>query len=158
MYYIVEFTVFDRTGAMDGMSMSTVVKANSIVQAEHLIDTYWYNIAKMISIDSVKEYHLLTNDEIQLEVSDMMFDTLSEVSDRIVKHHSHFAGAPVSETNSVLDKLCEYISSTPCVGATFTAVATVPDTDITINTYITINNIDGRWEFKETPADWDRRF
>ena len=64
MYYIVEFTVFDRTGAMDGMSMSTVVKANSIVQAEHLIDTYWYNLAKMISIDSVKKYHLLTNDEI----------------------------------------------------------------------------------------------
>lgn len=27
MYYTVEFTVFDRTGIMDGMSMSTVVKA-----------------------------------------------------------------------------------------------------------------------------------
>lgn len=62
MYYTVEFTVFDRTGAMDGMSMSTVVKANSINQAEHMIDTYWYNLAKMISIDSVKEYHLLTNE------------------------------------------------------------------------------------------------
>lgn len=62
MYYMVEFTVFDRTGIMDGMSMSTVVKANSIVQAEHLIDTYWYNLAKMISIDSVKEYNLLTNE------------------------------------------------------------------------------------------------
>lgn len=62
MYYIVEFAVFDRTGTMDGMSMSTVVKANSIVQAEHLIDTYWYNLAKMISIDSVKEYNLLTNE------------------------------------------------------------------------------------------------
>jgi hypothetical protein len=62
MYYIVEFTVFDRTGVMDGMSMSTVVKANSIVHAEHLIDTYWYNLAKMISIDSVKEYNLLTNE------------------------------------------------------------------------------------------------
>lgn len=62
MYYIVEFAVFDRTGAMDGMSMSTVVKANSIVQAEHLIDTYWYNLAKMISIDSVKECRLLTNE------------------------------------------------------------------------------------------------
>lgn len=62
MYYTVEFTVFDRTGAMDGMSMGTVVKANSIVQAEHLIDTYWYNLAKMISIDSVKEYSLLTNE------------------------------------------------------------------------------------------------
>ena len=62
MYYMVEFTVFDRTGIMDGISMSTVVKANSIVQAEHLIDTYWYNLAKMISIDSVKEYNLLTNE------------------------------------------------------------------------------------------------
>lgn len=62
MYYTVEFTVFDRTGIMDGMSMSTVVKANSIVQAEHLIDTYWYNLAKMISIDSVKEYNILTNE------------------------------------------------------------------------------------------------
>jgi hypothetical protein len=62
MYYTVEFTVFDRTGAMDGMQMSTVVKASSIVQAEHLIDTYWYNLAKMISIDSVKEYNLLTNE------------------------------------------------------------------------------------------------
>lgn len=62
MYYTVEFTVFDRTGTMDGMYMSTVVKANSIVQAEHLIDTYWYNLAKMISIDSVKEYNLLTNE------------------------------------------------------------------------------------------------
>lgn len=62
MYYTVEFTVFDRTGIMDGMSMSTAVKANSIVQAEHLIDTYWYNLAKMISIDSVKEYNLLTNE------------------------------------------------------------------------------------------------
>lgn len=64
MCYTVEFTVFDRTGDMDGISMSTAVKANSIVQAEHLIDTYWYNLAKMISIDSVKEYHLLTNEEI----------------------------------------------------------------------------------------------
>ena len=62
MYYAVEFTVFDRTGTMDGMQMSTVVKASSIVQAEHLIDTYWYNLAKMISIDSVKEYNLLTNE------------------------------------------------------------------------------------------------
>lgn len=62
MYYTVEFTVFDRMGLWDGMSMSTVVKANSIVQAEHLIDTYWYNLAKMISIDSVKEYNLLTNE------------------------------------------------------------------------------------------------
>jgi hypothetical protein len=62
MYYAIEFTVFDRTGEMDGMPMSTVVKASSIVQAEHLIDTYWYNLAKMISIDSVKEYNLLTNE------------------------------------------------------------------------------------------------
>ena len=64
MCYTVEFTVFDRTGDMDGISMSTAGKANSIVRAEHLIDTYWYNLAKMISIDSVKEYHLLTNEEI----------------------------------------------------------------------------------------------
>lgn len=85
----------------------------------------------------------------------MMYDILSEVYDRIVMHHSHFAGLPVSETQFVLDKLSSYISSTPCVGATFPAVAVVPDTDITINTYITINKIGGRWEFKETPADWE---
>ena len=86
----------------------------------------------------------------------MMFNTLSEVYDHIVKHHSHFAGFPVSDTQFVLDKLSSYISSTPCVGATFTAGVVVPGTDITIDTYITINNIDGRWEFKETPADWCR--
>ena len=57
MYFSIEFTV-------DGISMSTVVKAVSIVQAEHMIDTYWCNLGKKISIDSVKEYHLLTNDEI----------------------------------------------------------------------------------------------
>lgn len=62
MYYAIEFTVFDRTSEMDGMKMSTLVEANSIAQAEHLIDTYWYNLAKMISIDSVKEYNLLTNE------------------------------------------------------------------------------------------------
>ena len=57
MYFSVEFTV-------DNISMSTVVKADSIIQAEHMIDAYWVNLGKMISIDSVKEYHLLTNDEI----------------------------------------------------------------------------------------------
>ena len=64
MYYAVEFTIYDRTGAIDGMSLSTVVKADSAEEAERMIDTYWYNLAKMISIDSVKEYHLLTNDNV----------------------------------------------------------------------------------------------
>ena len=64
MYYIIDFTVFDKPDSTDGMSLSTVVKADSIIQAEHLIDTYWYNLSKMISIDSVREYHLLTNKDI----------------------------------------------------------------------------------------------
>ena len=64
MYYIVDFTIFDKLDSIDGLSLSTVVKADSIVQAKHLINTYWYNLSKIISIDSVREYHLLTNENI----------------------------------------------------------------------------------------------
>ena len=85
----------------------------------------------------------------------MLFSSLSEVSDRIAKHHSRFAGLPVSEASSVLEKFSQYVSSSPCVGATFEAVVIVPGTDISLNTYITINNVDGKWEYKETPVDWE---
>ena len=66
MYYIVDFTVFDEFYSINGLSLSTVVKADSEVEAERMIYHYWYRhrLAKMISIDSVREYHLLTNKDI----------------------------------------------------------------------------------------------